>query len=140
MMEVPSAVAIADQLAKKVDFFSIGTNDLTQYLMAADRGNAKVAGLVNAFNPAVLRMIRQTVEAGHAAGIWVGLCGELGGNPKAAALLVGLGLDELSMNGPSIPAVKAAIRQLNKEEAERLAKKALEMETVEKILELTNSK
>ncbi|MFZ0546653.1 MAG: phosphoenolpyruvate--protein phosphotransferase [Candidatus Promineifilaceae bacterium] len=131
MIEVPSAVAVADQLAKEVDFFSIGTNDLTQYLMAADRGNAKVASLVNALQPAVLRMIRQTVEAGHAAGIWVGVCGELGGNAKASALLVGLGLDELSMNAPAIPAVKAAIRGVNLEQAEKLAGEILEMETVE---------
>jgi phosphocarrier protein FPr len=118
MIEVPSAVAVADLLAREVDFFSIGTNDLTQYVMAADRGNAAVAGLVNAMNTAVLRMIRQTVIAGHEAGIWVGLCGELGGNPEAAALLVGLGLDELSMNAPSIPAVTARIRGLEKGEAE----------------------
>jgi phosphoenolpyruvate-protein kinase (PTS system EI component) len=89
--------------------------------MAADRGNAAVAGLVNAMNTAVLRMIRQTVIVGHEAGIWVGLCGELGGNPEAAALLVGLGLDELSMNAPSIPAVKARIRELEKGEAEKMA-------------------
>jgi phosphocarrier protein FPr len=121
MIEVPSAVAVADLLAREVDFFSIGTNDLTQYVMAADRGNAAVAGLVNAMNTAVLRMIRQTVIAGHEAGIWVGLCGELGGNPDASALLVGLGLDELSMNAPSIPAVKARIRELEKGEAEKMA-------------------
>jgi phosphocarrier protein FPr len=128
MIEVPAAVAIADQLAKEVDFFSIGTNDLTQYVMAADRGNAAVAGLVDALNPAVLRMIRQTVEAGHGAGIWVGICGELAGNPGAAALLVGLGLDELSMNAPAIPAVKAAIRGIDKGEAEKWAGEVLGME------------
>lgn len=133
MVEVPSAVVVADQLAKEVDFFSIGTNDLTQYVMAADRGNAKVAGLVQALNPAVLRLIRQTVEAGHAAGIWVGLCGELGGNAKAAALLVGLGLDELSMNAPAIPAVKAAIREIEREAAEKLAGTVLELETAEAV-------
>jgi phosphocarrier protein FPr len=135
MIEVPSAVAIADQLAKEVDFFSIGTNDLTQYVMAADRGNPKVAKLVNALNPAVLRMIKQTVEAAHGAGIWVGLCGELGGNPKAAALLLGLGLDELSMNGPAIPAVKAAIRELNMQAAKQLTNEALKMETAEQVID-----
>ncbi|MGD2079155.1 MAG: phosphoenolpyruvate--protein phosphotransferase, partial [Chloroflexota bacterium] len=112
MVEVPAAVAIADQLAAEVDFFSIGTNDLTQYVMAADRGNARVVSLANALQPAVLRMIQQTVQAAHAAGIWVGMCGELAGNALAAPLLVGLGLDELSMSAPSIPAVKAAVRSL----------------------------
>jgi phosphocarrier protein FPr len=129
MIEVPSAVAVAELLAREVDFFSIGTNDLTQYVMAADRGNAAVAGLVNARNTAVLRMIRQTVEAGHAAGIWVGLCGELGGDPEASALLVELGLDELSMNGPSIPAVKAAIRGIEKGQVEKLAGNFLKVDS-----------
>jgi phosphocarrier protein FPr len=96
--------------------------------MAADRGNAAVAGLVDAMNTAVLRMIRQTVVAGHEAGIWVGICGELAGNPDAAALLVGLGLDELSMNAPAIPAVKAAIREIDKGEAEKLAGEGLGVE------------
>jgi phosphocarrier protein FPr len=107
---------------------------LTQYVMAADRGNAAVAGLVNALNPAVLRMIRQTVEAGHGAGIWVGICGELAGDSKSTALLIGLGLDELSMNGPAIPAVKAAIRGINKGEAEKLAEKVLGAGTVKEVI------
>ena len=121
MIEVPSAVAIADILASEVDFFSIGTNDLTQYTMAADRGNSKVSHLAQALNPAVLRLIRQTVTSGHSAGIWVGMCGELAGNPDATALLVGLGLDELSMSAPSIPSVKEAIRSITMEEARLLA-------------------
>jgi phosphoenolpyruvate-protein phosphotransferase/dihydroxyacetone kinase phosphotransfer subunit len=125
MIEVPSAVAIADQLAGEVDFFSVGTNDLTQYVMAADRGNARVAGLASALQPAVLRMIRQTVDAAHAAGIWAGMCGELAGNALAAPLLVGLGLDELSMSAPSIPGVKAAIRSLTLEKARQIAQQAL---------------
>jgi multiphosphoryl transfer protein len=119
MVEVPSAVAIADQLAAEADFFSIGTNDLTQYLMAADRGNAQVNHLADALQPAVLRQIKQVVEAGHAAGIWVGLCGELAGNELATPLLVGLGLDELSMNAPAIPAVKQAIRGLTRAAAQK---------------------
>ncbi len=125
MIEVPSAVAIADQLAQEADFFSIGTNDLTQYLMAADRGNRKVADLVNALNPAVLRMVRQTAVAAHEAGIWVGMCGELAGNALAAPLLLGLGLDELSMAAPSIPAVKTAVRQTTLAQVEELAKVAV---------------
>lgn len=129
MIEVPSAVAIADQLAREVDFFSIGTNDLTQYVMAAERGNAKVAGLANALQPAVLRLIYQTVEAGHAAGIWVGMCGELAGNALAAPLLVGLGLDELSMAAPAIPAMKAAIRALKLAQTIEIAQAALALES-----------
>jgi phosphocarrier protein FPr len=125
MIEVPSAVAIADQLAQEADFFSIGTNDLTQYLMAADRGNRKVADLVNALNPAVLRMVRQTAVAAHEAGIWVGMCGELAGNALAAPLLLGLGLDELSMAAPSIPAVKTAVRKTTLAQAEELARVAV---------------
>src|SRR5690606_7745672 len=101
MIEVPAAVATADQLAREVDFFSIGTNDLTQYTMAADRGNARVAHLAQALQPAVLRWVDQTVRAGHDAGICVGMCGELAGNPQATPLLVGLGLDELSMSAPA---------------------------------------
>ncbi|HEX6386558.1 MAG TPA: putative PEP-binding protein, partial [Anaerolineae bacterium] len=129
MIEVPSAVAVADQLAAEVDFFSIGTNDLTQYVMAADRGNARVAGLANALQPAVLRLVQQTVQAGHAAGIWVGMCGELAGNSLATPLLIGLGLDELSMNAPAIPAVKAAIRKLTTIQAKEIADEAVQLES-----------
>ena len=136
MIEVPSAVAIADQLAKEADFFSIGTNDLTQYVMAADRGNARVAGLAQAFQPAVLRMIKLTVDAGHAANIWVGMCGELAGNPLATAMLVGLGLDELSMSAPAIPAVKAAVREITGYDAQRLAEQALQMASAEAVINL----
>lgn len=133
MIEVPAAVATADQLAREVDFFSIGTNDLTQYTMAADRGNAKVAHLAQALQPAVLRLIEQTVRAGHDAGIWVGMCGELAGNPQAAPLLVGLGLDELSMSAPAIPAVKAAIRRLTLAQARQIAAAALQLDTAEAV-------
>ena len=143
MIEVPAAVAAADQLAAEVDFFSIGTNDLTQYVMAADRGNARVARLANALQPAVLRLIGQTAQAAHEAGIWVGLCGELGGDERATPLLLGLGLDELSMNAPSIPAVKDAIRSLTMEEAQQMAEKALQLSSasdVEEWLETRQSK
>ncbi len=129
MIEVPAAVAVADQLAREVDFFSIGTNDLTQYVMAADRGNRQVAALANALQPALLRLIAQTVTAAHEHGIWVGMCGELAGKAEAAPLLVGLGLDELSMAAPAIPAVKEAIRHITLPEAEELAKHILTLET-----------
>jgi phosphocarrier protein FPr len=130
MIEVPSAVAVADRLALEADFFSIGTNDLTQYVMAADRGNPQVSGLANALQPAVLRMIQQTVQAAKIAGKWVGLCGELAGNRLAVPLLVGLKLDELSMNSNSIPGVKKAIRELTVAEAEDIARRALMMDSV----------
>lgn len=129
MIEVPSAVAVADLLAREVDFFSIGTNDLTQYVMAADRGNANVANLAQALQPAVLRMIKQTVTAAHDVGIWVGMCGELAGNATAVPVLLGLGLDELSMSAPSIPAVKMAIRQLTVTDAEKVAAEVLALDS-----------
>jgi multiphosphoryl transfer protein len=139
MVEVPSAVAIADQLAAEADFFSIGTNDLTQYLMAADRGNARVNHLADALQPAVLRQIKRVVEAGHAAGIWVGLCGELAGNELATPLLVGLGLDELSMNAPAIPAVKQTIRGLVLPEAQKLAGEVLALDSVTAVVSYLKS-
>lgn len=129
MIEVPSAVVIADQLATEVDFFSIGTNDLTQYTMAADRGNRKVAELISALQPAVLRLIKQTVEQAHAHGVWVGVCGELAGNWQATPVLVGLGVDELSMSAPGIPAVKQAVRNLTLAQARQIAEKALSCES-----------
>jgi len=128
MIEVPAAVAMADRLAKEADFFSIGTNDLTQYVMAADRGNAAVASLCDSFHPAVLRMVRTAVEAGHRAGIPVNLCGELAGNPDATPLLIGLGLDELSMNARFVPEVKAIIRKRSAAKCRQFAQRALEKE------------
>jgi phosphoenolpyruvate-protein phosphotransferase/dihydroxyacetone kinase phosphotransfer subunit len=141
MIEVPAAVAMADRLAKEADFFSIGTNDLTQYVMAADRGNAAVATLCDSLHPAVLRMVHTAVEAGHRAGIPVGMCGELAGNPDAAALLIGLGLDELSMNAHCVPEVKAVIRKLSAAKCRKLAKKALKKENGEGVRKLlTNAR
>ena len=133
MIEVPSAVQVADQLAGIADFFSIGTNDLTQYLLAADRGNPKVADLANALQPAVLRAIKQTVDVGHAHGIWVGMCGELAGNPLATPVLVGLGLDELSMSGPAIPAVKQVIRAIDTTQSREIAAAVLKMDSADAI-------
>lgn len=129
MVEIPSAAIIADQLAKEVDFFSIGTNDLSQYTMAADRTNPKVAELSDAFQPAVLRLIRMVIDAAHAEHKWVGMCGELAGEPLATPILIGLGLDEFSMSPPFIPLVKQIIRNLTAEEMVDLAKDALQLET-----------
>jgi len=128
MIEVPAAVASADWLAKEADFFSIGTNDLTQYVMAADRGNVAVASLCDSFHPAVLRIVHMAVEAGHRAGIPVNICGELAGNPDATPLLIGLGFDELSMNARCVPEVKAVIRKLSAEKCRKLAERALKRE------------
>ena len=127
MIETPAAVLAADQLAPEVDFFSIGSNDLTQYIMAADRANAGVAKLASSFQPTVLRAIEQVVQAGHEAGIWVGLCGELAANIATVPLLVGLGLDELSMSSPAIPEVKRAIRNLTMPQATEIARRALSL-------------
>ncbi|WGV26949.1 phosphoenolpyruvate--protein phosphotransferase [Halotia branconii] len=138
MIEIPSAVAIADQLAAEVDFFSIGTNDLTQYVMAGDRTNPRVATLVDALHPSVLRMIQQTVQAAHTAGIWVGLCGELAADPLAAPILLGLGLDELSVNPQSIPILKQAITQLSVTEAEAIATLALQQDSANHVRALVN--
>ena len=120
MIEVPAAVMIARQLAVQVDFFSVGTNDLTQYIMAADRGNPKVEPLVSPFQPAVLQTLKQITDAARDTGIWVGMCGEMAGNPLATALLVGLGFTELSMNAPAIAEVKAKIRSLDTNAAQKL--------------------
>ncbi len=133
MVEVPAAVAIADRLAEEVDFFSIGTNDLSQYVMAADRTNAKVAILADAFEPAVLRMIQQTLKAAHNAGIWVGVCGELASSPLATPILVGLGVDELSMNPPAVGVVKAAISRLTMREAQAIAEAMLQLDSAEAV-------
>jgi phosphotransferase system enzyme I (PtsI) len=128
MIEVPSAALCADQLAKAVDFFSIGTNDLTQYTLAADRTNAKVSHLVTAMQPAVLRLIKQVIDQGHTAGIWVGMCGEMAAEPMAIPILLGLGLDEFSMNPTAIPQAKTIIRKWDTRQAALLAEQAIQCE------------
>ena len=140
MIEIPAAAVVADQLAKVVDFFSIGTNDLSQYTMAADRTNAGVASLADAFQPAVLRLIRQVIDAAHAAGKWVGLCGELAGEPLAIPILLGLGLDEFSMNAPAIPTAKQVIRTLRVDEARAIAAIVLELESAEEVRDMVRAR
>ena len=121
MIEVPAAAMMADILAPYVDFFSVGTNDLTQYTMASDRGNALLSSLSDALHPAVLRMIRATVDGAAKAGKWVGVCGAMAGDENAVSVLVGLGVRELSVAPPVIPAVKASIRSLSFERCRDLA-------------------
>lgn len=139
MVEVPAAVAIADQLAAEVDFFSIGTNDLSQYVMASDRTNPRVANLVDALHPAVLRMVQQTIQAAHAAGISVGLCGELAADTLATPILLGLGLDELSVNPQSIPGVKQAIARFCIVESEAIVASALQQDSAVHVRELIST-
>ena len=135
MVEVPAAVTMANQLAKEVDFFSIGTNDLSQYVMAADRTNSKVANLANGLEPAVLRMIQQTVIAAHEAGISVSVCGQLGSNPLAVPILLGLGVDELSVAPPAISIVKRVISQLDVSEVEAIAHSVLQLDEAKSVQE-----
>jgi phosphoenolpyruvate-protein kinase (PTS system EI component) len=140
MVEVPSAALIADHLAAEVDFFSIGTNDLSQYTMAADRTNARVAALATGYQPAVLRLVREVIAAAHAQDKWVGLCGELAGEPLAVPILLGLGLDEFSVSPPAIPLVKQTIRALSLDEARAVAQQALALESAEAIRELVQAR
>jgi phosphoenolpyruvate-protein phosphotransferase len=121
MVEVPSAALLSDALAEHVDFFSIGTNDLTQYTLAAERGNPALSELADALHPAVLRLIGRVAESAHARGRWVGVCGELAGETLAAPVLVGLGVDELSMNPGTIPAIKSILAQVDSAQAQELA-------------------
>jgi phosphotransferase system enzyme I (PtsI) len=133
MIEIPAAAVIADQLANEIDFFSIGTNDLSQYTLAVDRTNAQVAHLASSFHPSVLRLIKQVIDAAHAKGKWVGLCGELAGEPLAIPILLGLGLDEFSMNPPAIAIAKQIIRSLSSEDVKQIAENALELENAEDV-------
>jgi len=141
MIEVPSAVLTADILAKKVDFFSIGTNDLMQYAFAVDRSNEKVNRLSSPAHPAMLRLIKMTIDAAHKNGIPAAMCGEMAGDPHFARLLTGLGLDEFSMNASSIPEVKRIIRDSNFEDCQKLAEEALKCSRtaeVDALLEIKN--
>lgn len=136
MIETPAAVMLAEEFAKRVSFFSIGTNDLTQYMLAADRGNQKVAALYDPMHPAVLRSIDRVARAAHAAGIPVGMCGEFAGNKKAALLLLGLGLDELSMSPGAIAGVRHILRGARMERAQALAERVLACAGKEEVLRL----
>jgi phosphoenolpyruvate-protein phosphotransferase len=139
MVEVPGAALLADKLAAELDFFSLGTNDLTQYTMAADRTNPGVAALADGLHPSVLRLIERTASAAHTAGAWCGVCGELAGDPVAVPILVGLGVDELSMSAVAIPQVKEMIRGLSFSEARALAQKALDLASADEVRRIVDS-
>ncbi|MDO4698507.1 MAG: phosphoenolpyruvate-protein phosphotransferase PtsI [Pasteurellaceae bacterium] len=138
MVETPSAAVNARHLAKEVDFFSIGTNDLTQYTLAVDRGNEAIAHLYNPLTPSVLNLIKQVIDASHAEGKWTGMCGELAGDVRATALLLGMGLDEFSMSGISVPHVKKLVRSIRFADAKALAEQALAQPTAQDIEQLVN--
>jgi len=140
MIEIPSAALTCDILAKEADFFSIGTNDLIQYSLAVDRVNEKIAYLYKPIHPAVLRLIKNIIDAGHRSKIWVGMCGEMAGEPGFTLLLLGLGLDEFSMSPVVIPELKYIIRNVKFKDAKELAEKALTMTTVEEVEKFINGK
>lgn len=136
MVEIPSTAVLADLFAKEVDFFSIGTNDLIQYTMAADRMNERVSYLYQPYHPSILRLVKRVIDAAHNEGKWAGMCGEMAGDEKAIPLLVGLGLDEFSMSATSILKARALIKKLSKADMEQLAEKALNAATTDEVLQL----
>jgi phosphotransferase system enzyme I (PtsI) len=140
MIEVPSAALTADILAREISFFSIGTNDLIQYSLAVDRVNEKIAYLYEPAHPAVLRLIKNVIETGHKQGIWVGMCGEMAGEPAFALILLGLGLDEFSTSPVNIPRIKQIIRSVDYKTAQKLAEEALELATGAEVEEFANLK
>ncbi|MBR6710380.1 MAG: phosphoenolpyruvate--protein phosphotransferase, partial [Selenomonadaceae bacterium] len=133
MVETPAAAVMTPVLAKYVDFFSIGTNDLVQYTLAVDRGNASISYLYNHFNPAVLQLIYKTITSARENGIWAGMCGEMASDPNAAVLLLGMGISELSMSAPSIPRVKEKIRSISSLKAKEVLADVLKMEDGDEI-------
>ena len=135
MVEIPSTAVMADLFATEVDFFSIGTNDLIQYTMAADRMNERISYLYQPYNPAILRLVKQVIDAAHKEGKWAGMCGEMAGDEIAIPLLLGMGLDEFSMSATSVLKARSLITQLSKAEMEELANKAMQMKTNDEVLE-----
>ncbi|WP_158736652.1 phosphoenolpyruvate--protein phosphotransferase [Alteribacillus sp. YIM 98480] len=140
MVEIPSTAVAADIFAKEVDFFSIGTNDLIQYTLAADRMSEKVAHLYQPYHPAILRLIKNVIDAAHKEGKWAGMCGEMAGEETAVPLLLGLGLDEFSMSATSVLPARSQIRQLSKKQAETLAEEAIQLSTADEVAALVNKK
>ena len=139
MVEIPATAALADEFAKHADFFSIGTNDLIQYSMAADRMSEKVSYLYQPLNPSILRLVKMAIDGAHSQGKWCGMCGEMAGDPVAAPVLLGLGLDEFSMSSSRILPTRKIITSLNKKEMEDLAAKALKCQRESEVIELVKS-
>ena len=140
MVEIPAAAVNADNFAKEADFFSIGTNDLIQYTMAADRMSEHVSYLYQPYNPSILRLVKATIEGAHKEGKWAGMCGEMAGEPYAVPLLLGLGLDEFSMSATSILKARKMVTSLSKADCEKLAQEAVQLATAEEVLELVKSR
>ncbi|EHD0800235.1 TPA: phosphoenolpyruvate--protein phosphotransferase [Staphylococcus pseudintermedius] len=140
MVEIPATAALADVFAKEVDFFSIGTNDLIQYTMAADRMSERVSYLYQPYNPSILRLIKQVIDASHQEGKWTGMCGEMAGDETAIPLLIGLGLDEFSMSATSILKARRQIKDLSRTEMVQLADRALNCATVDEVVDLVKAK
>lgn len=139
MVEIPSTAVLADQFAKEVDFFSIGTNDLIQYTMAADRMNQRVSYLYQPYSPSILRLVKMVIDAAHAEGKWAGMCGEMAGDETAIPLLLGLGLDEFSMSATSILKARSLIKKLNKSDMEQLAREVINMQTTDQVVEAVHA-
>ncbi|HCZ8193978.1 TPA: phosphoenolpyruvate--protein phosphotransferase [Staphylococcus aureus] len=139
MVEIPATAALADVFAKEVDFFSIGTNDLIQYTLAADRMSERVSYIYQPYNPSILRLVKQVIEASHKEGKWTGMCGEMAGDETAIPLLLGLGLDEFSMSATSILKARRQINGLSKNEMTELANRAVDCATQEEVIELVNN-
>ena len=133
MVEIPAVAVHARAFAKEVDFFSIGTNDLIQYTTAVDRGNQNISHLYNQYHPAVLRLIKMTIDGGHKEGIWVGMCGEVAGDKKLVPVLLAMGLDEFSMSSGSILRARSQIRDTSKEEVEKHIDIILNLSTAEDV-------
>jgi len=140
MIEIPSAAVISDLLAREVDFFSIGTNDLIQYAIAVDRVNEKIAYLYESTHPGILRLIKNIIDNGHKAGIWVGMCGEMASEPELVPILLGLGLDEFSMSSLIVPEIKKIVRSISMEQAKEIAQKAMSFSTGREVEDFARAK
>jgi phosphotransferase system enzyme I (PtsI) len=139
MVEIPAAAVLADEFSKYADFFSIGTNDLIQYSMAADRMSENVSYLYQPYNPSILRLINMTIQGAHKNGRWVGMCGAMAGEPYAVPILLGLGLDEFSMSATQILKARKVVTSLSFEEMKKLAAECLNKDTAEEVLDYVKS-